>query len=116
MPHRYDASTKHLVEVRLADWLPLSGRTTSARTAIINADLATVTAAADKVLRIDERTPWLLHLELQSSRDLNLLFNLPVYNALLERQHGMLVRTVVVLLRRSAAARQLTGLIERGFP
>ncbi len=104
------------MQTRLADWLPLCGRTTTARVEVIDADLATVTAAADRVLRVDEHPPWLLHLELQASRDPDFLPNLPVYNGLLERQHRLLARTVVVLLRRTADAAELNGLIERGFP
>jgi hypothetical protein len=116
MSHRYDASTKYLVQTRLADWLPLCGRTTSAEIQIIDADLATVTAAADRVLRICEDPPWLAHLELQSSRDPDLVPNLPVYNVVLERRHRALVRTFVVLLRRPADSPELTGALQRGFP
>lgn len=116
MSHPYDASTKYLVEVRLADWQPLSGRPTTARVAVIDADLSTVTAAADRVLRIEETPPWLMHLELQSSRDPDVPVNLHVYNALLERRHGLRVQTVVVLLRPSADAPELTGEWQRGFP
>lgn len=112
----YDASTKFLVQTRLADWLPLSGRTMRGRVAIIDADLATVTAAADRVLRIDDDPPWLLHLELQSSRDPDLVSNLHLYNALLERRHGPPIQTLVVLLRRSADAPELTGELQREFP
>jgi len=115
MPHPYDASTKYLLQTRLADWLPLSGRTTTAELQVIDADLATVTAAADRVLKVCEEPPWLLHLELQASRDPDLLPNLPAYNILLERRHGALVRTVVVLLRKSADWPELTGTLERGF-
>jgi hypothetical protein len=38
MPHPYDASTKYLVQTRLADWLPLCGRTTTAELRVIDAD------------------------------------------------------------------------------
>ena len=116
MPHRFDAATKYLVDVRLPDWLPLSGRTTVAPLEIIDADLSTVTAAADRVLRVHEDPTWLLHVELQSSRDPDLLPNLPVYNALLERRHGALVRTLVVLLRPSADCLDMSGEVQRGFP
>ncbi len=112
----YDASTKYLVEVRLPDWLPLCGRTTTAPLEIVNSDLSTVTTAADRVLRVLEDPAWLMHLELQSSRDPDLLPNLPVYNTLLERRHGLLVRTMVVLLRRSADSAEMNGVIQRGFP
>jgi hypothetical protein len=116
MSHPYDASTKYLVQTRLADWLPLSGRTTAAPVELLDADLATVTAAADRVLRIREDPPWLFHVELQSSRDPDLLTNLHVYNGLLYRQHRLLVRTVLVLLRRSADSADLTGVFTRAFP
>ena len=111
----YDASTKYLVQTRLADWLPLCGRTTTAELQVIDADLATVTAAADRVLWVCEDPPWLLHLELQASRDPDLLLNLPAYNILLERQHGVLVRTVVVLLRKSAEWAGLDGHVPAGI-
>jgi hypothetical protein len=81
MSHPYDASTKYLIETRLADWLPLCGRTTTAGLEIKNADLSTVTAAADRVLLVHEDPPWLMHVELVSSRDDNLLPNLPAYNS-----------------------------------
>src|SRR5580658_624776 len=116
MSHPYDASTKYLIETRLADWLPLCGRSTTAPLEIINADLSTVTAAADRVLLVREDPPWLLHLELVSSRDDDLLPNLPAYNILLRRCHGVLVQTVVVLLRKSAEWPELIGTIQWGFP
>jgi hypothetical protein len=103
MSHPYDASTKYLLEAHLDDWFPLCGRQTTARLDIVNADLATVTAAADRVLRVNEMPPWLLHVELQSSRDPSLATNLHVYNALLERRHELAVQSFVVLLRRAAA-------------
>ena len=82
MSHPYDASTKYLIETRLADWLPLCGRFTTAELEVIDADLSTVTAAADRVLLVREDPHWLLHLELVSSRDDDLLPNLPAYNML----------------------------------
>lgn len=85
MSHPYDASTKYLVQTRLADWLPLCGRTTNAAVEVVDSDLATVTAAADRVLCVQENPPWLFPIELQSSRDPGLLPNLHVYNGLLRR-------------------------------
>jgi hypothetical protein len=57
-----------------------------------------------------------LHLELQASRDPDLVPNLLLYNALLDRRHRSLVRTVVVLLRKSADAPDLGGPWRRAFP
>ena len=116
MSQPYDASTKYLIETRLADWLPLCGRTTTAKLEIINADLSTVTAAADRVLLVREDPRWLLHLELVSSRDDDLLPNLPAYNILLLRRHRVLVQTAVVLLRKSADWPELNGTFQQGFP
>jgi hypothetical protein len=115
MSHPYDASTKYLVENRLADWLPLSGRVATGPVEIVSADLSTVTAAADRALRVHGDPPWLLHTELQSSRDPDLVSNAHLYNALLERQYGAPVQSLIVLLRRSADSPDLTGRLERRF-
>lgn len=115
MSHPYDASTKFLLQTRMADWLPLCGHATSSPVEVVDADLATVTAAADRILRVHDDPPWLLHLELQSSRDPGFVPNLPVYNVLLERRHGLPVRTVAVLLRRSADATELNGVVQKEF-
>ena len=52
MPFPYDASMKHLLSARLADWLPLSGRPVTGPVEVMDAELSTVTAAADKVVRV----------------------------------------------------------------
>jgi hypothetical protein len=85
MSHRYDASTKYLLEARLADWLPLSGRTTTAQMRIVDADVSTVTAAADRVLLVEEVDPWIMHVEFQSGRDLLLPARTQMYNTLIAR-------------------------------
>lgn len=116
MAQQYDASTKYLVEARLADWLPLSGRPVVGRVETIEADLATVTAAADKVLRIGGPPAWLLNLELQANRDPDLAARLHLYNTLLGRRHGLPVWSMVLLLRREADAPELTGAWQCQFP
>lgn len=97
MPHPYDASTKYLLEVRLGDWLPLCGRTTTAPVEIVPADVSTVTAAADRVLWVKEDPPWLMHVELQSGRDPTLPDRDHVYNTLIGWRHRLPVRSLVVL-------------------
>jgi hypothetical protein len=116
MPHRYDASTKYLLEVRLADWLPLSGRTTTAQLRIVDADVSTVTAAADRVLVVEEEEPWILHVEPQSGRDALLPARTQMYNTLIGWRHGLPVRSLIVLLRPAADGTELTGVFERRFP
>jgi hypothetical protein len=115
MPHPYDASTKYLLEVRLADWLPLCGRSTTAPIEIVPADVSTVTAAADRVLLVKEDPPWLMHVELQSGRDPLLPDRDHVYNTLIGWRHRLRVRSLMVLLRPEADGPELTGLLERGF-
>jgi predicted transposase YdaD len=116
MSHPIDANVKHLVTEWLPDWLPLSGRRADGPVEVIDADLSTVTAQADKVLRVGGEPPWLLHLELQSYRDPELAGRVHHYNALLEYRHGSPVWSVVVILNRPADHASLTGLFERGFP
>ena len=80
MSYPYDVSTKYLVDDRLPDWLPLCGHGVGAEAHVINADLATVTAEADRVLHVAEEPPWLMHLELQAGRDISLPRRILVYN------------------------------------
>ena len=63
MPKRFDATLKHLPEDYPQDWARFAGAPKSAPVTVIDADVSVVTAAADKVLRIDEPDPWLLHFE-----------------------------------------------------
>jgi hypothetical protein len=116
MPHPFDASTKYLLQVRLADWLPLIGRAVLSPVEVVDADLSTVTAAADRLLLVHEDPPWLFHAELQASYSSNLAANTHVYNTLAVRQHGVLVRSLAVLLRPDADGPNVTGVFERGFP
>lgn len=64
---RFDAILMHLPEDDRQDWARLAGG--SAPVSVIDADVSTETAAADKVLRVEEPEPWILHLEFQTSHD-----------------------------------------------
>jgi hypothetical protein len=112
----FDPTLKSLVEVGPGDWTVFAGQP-AAPTRIIDADIATVSGAADKVLRVDAVPPYLLHLEFVAGHDAaDLPTALNRRNILLDDRHGLLVRTVVVLLRPSANSPALTGLRRRGFP
>jgi predicted transposase YdaD len=105
-----------MVEVGPIDWTVFAGER-AAPTRIIDADIATVSGAADKVLRVEATLPYLLHLEFMAGHyaaDLPIALN--KRNVLLEDRHGLLVRTVVVLLKPSADSPALTGLRQRAFP
>lgn len=116
MSRPYDASLKELIERYPADWLALAGLTAQASPEVIDADISTVTAAADKVLRVGDATPWLMHFELQSSPKSELAEYLHWCNALLRHRHRLLVRTVLVLLRPAADSPGLTGVYQEQFP
>lgn len=116
MARPFDASLKDLVEQYPADWLRLVGQPTTAPIEVIDADLSTVTAATDKVIRVAEAEPWLLHLELQAGPDSGLPERLLLYNTLLRNRHRVRFRSVLVLLRRSADLRNLTGELQDQFP
>src|SRR5712691_8169529 len=115
MPQPFDATTKDLVELHPEDWLAYLGLP-SAPVEVVDADVSTVSAAADKVLRVLEPTPCLAHIELQASRDRELPDRKLLYSVLLERRHRTPVRSVVVLLRPEADGPELTGFLERRLP
>src|SRR5260370_38667317 len=107
---------KTLVEIGPADWTVFAGQP-AAPTRVLDADIATVSGATDKVLRVEARPPYLLHLEFVVGHDAaDLPAALNKRNILLDDRHGLPVRTVVVLLRPTADSPALTGLRQRGFP
>ena len=112
----YDPTLKELVETEPESWPALLGRPTGP-TEVIDADIATVSGAADKVLRVAADPPYLLHLEFVTGHDASALpRKLIVRNALLEDRHDLPVRSGVLLLHPQADSPQLTGRYERGFP
>jgi predicted transposase YdaD len=112
----YDPVLKDLVESDPASWPALLGSPTGP-TEIIDADIATVTGAADKVIHVSADPAYLLHLEFVSGHDAAALpSKLLMRNGLLDDRHGLRVRTGVVLLHPKADSPQMTGLYQRGFP
>jgi hypothetical protein len=104
------------VEAGPADWTVFAGLP-AAPTRVIDADIATVSGAADKVLHVDGVPPYILHLEFVTGHDaVALPTALNKRNVLLDDRHDLLVRTVAVLLRPEADSPALTGLRQRGFP
>jgi predicted transposase YdaD len=112
----YDPTLKALVETEPESWPAWLGRPTGPTT-VIDADIATVSGAADKVLRVAAEPPYLLHLEFVAGHIAAALpRTLHVRHALLEYRHGLRVRSAAVLLRPEADSPHLTGVYERGFP
>jgi hypothetical protein len=111
-----DDTLKHLTELSPEDWV-VQGGWPEAPAAIIDADIATIAGATDKVIRVTGPPDWLLAVDFQAGHDaLAKLPDLLLYNSALFRRHGLLVRSLLVLLHRGADSPQLTGFYERGFP
>lgn len=115
MPKPFDATTKSLIELRPADWLAYLGLPDAA-VEVIDADLSTVTASADKVLRVRETPPWLLNLEPQAGYERDLGERLLEYSVLLRRRHHLGVRTIVLLLRPAVDGPRVTGREDHFLP
>src|SRR5438552_253185 len=113
----FDATLKELIEGAAAAWPVLLGPWPFRRVEVVDADLSTMIAAADKVIRVYGDTyDWLLHVEAQSSHEVDLPKRTFEYNTLLRRRHDLFVRSVVLLLRREANASNLTGVLQLQFP
>lgn len=120
MAKQYDATLKHLLETYPADWLEQMAKLFHLHAIgpveVIDTDVSTITAAADKVFLVRSTIPWLMHLELQSSRDALLPHRVLKYNALLVERHQLPVRTIVVLLRPAADGPELNGQFRISLP
>lgn len=117
MSKPYDATSKDLIEADPAGWVTFLGCPVDASAVkLVDADVSAITAEADKVIRVDGPEPWLLHVEIQSSRDETLERRLLRYNALLRHRHDLPVASVAVLLRPAANADSLTGMLAGGAP
>ncbi len=116
MSKPFDATLKTLVEKYPLAWLAQAGIPIMGSVEVIETDLSTVTAAADKVLLIRHPKPLLIHIELQSGYDANLYRRLLLYNVLLYYRYGIPVHTILVLLRPEAQTSNLTGRVEYASP
>jgi hypothetical protein len=115
MPVPIDDTLKHLTELSPEDWV-IRGGWKAALATLIDADIATIAGATDKVIRVAGPTDWLLAVDFQAGHDtVAKLPDLLLYNSALFKRHGLPVRSLLVLLHRGADSPQLTGLYERGF-
>ena len=115
MSKPFDATTKHLIEGHPKDWLDFLGLPARSVT-VIDADVSTVTADADKVLRVEADPPYIAHLDLQADYKPRMNERFMVYNVLLGYQHDILVRTIIFLLRPAADGPLMRAPLQRQFP
>jgi hypothetical protein len=115
-PRPFDVATRGLIEADPAGWLRWLGLPVDGPVRPIDTEVSTVLAEVDKVLHVEARRPWLAHLEFQASRDRDLPVRLLEYNAILRRRHRIRVKTTVILLRKRADGKELTGRFEEIEP
>jgi predicted transposase YdaD len=117
MKKSFDATMRKLLEVDPAAWLrflhvPLSNPD---GVRVIDSNVSTITAEADKVLWVDEQEPWIEHVELQAGRDIELSDRVHHYNTSLGRSHQVPVHTTIILLRPAADGPDVNGTYERRY-
>jgi hypothetical protein len=99
MSKPFDATLKELVTCYPVDWLAQLGVPVTAPPEVVDADLSTVTAAADTLLKVGET---IVHIDIESGPDDNLARRMLLYNVLAHHHTGLPVHSVVVLLRSNA--------------
>src|SRR5262249_806960 len=104
MSKPFDRTTRQLIELGPAAWLEFLGTRVPdpTRVKVIDSNLSTILAEADRVLFIEGPQPWIEHLEIQAGRDTRLHDRLHLYSTLLEYQRQGPVRRTVILLRPAA--------------
>ena len=111
MPKPFDVSTKELVEFSPPDWLRAGLPSEAAEG--MDADLATVSTEADRVVHVTAPDEYLAHFEFQSSFDASLLSRTLRYNVLLDVKYGLPVQSVLILLRPDAETPGMSGTLTR---
>ena len=105
----FDATTKELVESGPADWVRLLGLPAD-QAKVIDADLATISTEADRVILVTAPYSYLVHLEFQSGHDgADVPERLLRYNVLLSYRHRLPVRSASFCSVVRRTARLLAG-------
>jgi hypothetical protein len=118
MSKPFDTTIRQLIEPGPAAWLEFLRTRVPDRAwvNVIDSNLATILAEADRVVFVEGPAPWIEHLEFQASRDPRLHDRAHLYSTLLEHHHHVPVRTTVILLRPAADGPELTGRREQKLP
>jgi hypothetical protein len=98
-PNASDVTAKELIWEGAPEWLDRFTTGPIGKVTIIDSNITTMTAEADKVLKVDGPNPYLLVLEPHSYHDLTLLRRLWYRQVALDYRHNLPVLTVLVLLR-----------------
>src|SRR4051812_32553000 len=113
----FDATLKDLIESDAAAWSALGSDRPARRVTVEDADVSNVTAAADKVLRVeDDAGVWLYDIEPESGHAGEAPEKLFLYSTLLAHRHKLPVCSTLLLLRPEANASVASGELQRHRP
>jgi hypothetical protein len=109
VPKPFDASTKFLVELAPEDWIAFL-RLPQGQTDLVEADLSTITAAGDKIVRVETADgSYGVHFEFQAGPDPEFVERLWQYNVLYTGKFKLPIRSVAFLLRTFDGHRRISG-------
>ncbi len=114
----FDATLNRLIDACPEDWANHFGQQLGIPPGpceSLDTDLAT-TIQADRIFRINGAFPAILHIELEGNGRLGIPKELARYNTVAAHPHDIPVMTLLVLLRRSALASDMTGKYTRRDP
>src|SRR5207248_1597418 len=111
----FDATMRRLIELEPAAWLqflriPIAD---PSRVKVIDSNLSTVSAEADKVIWVGGLDPWIEHLELQAGRSVDLPERVHWYSTLIRHGLKVPVHSTIILLRPVVDGPELNGLFEQ---
>jgi predicted transposase YdaD len=112
-PRPFDVATRRLIEDDPAGWLAWIGLPPDGPIQPLETNLSTALAEVDKVLRVEGPTPWLAHLEVQSSHDPRLPSRVLQYHVLLRHRYECPVESTIVVLRPEAYGPELSGRLDQ---
>lgn len=115
MANPFDETLKHLVEAQPSAWLEYIG-VAGDPIEVIDADISTMTTAADKVIKVGGPHPFLVHLEFQSGDPTGLGERTLFQDVALRNRHALPVYSAIILLRKKADSPKVTGVVRYTNP
>jgi predicted transposase YdaD len=112
----FDSTLKEMSERRPRPWMRLLLGRPVVDVQVINADLSTITAEADKLFLIQDPDPCLVRNEFESTYKAEAPLKGLRYSVLARSRHGLPVRTIFVLLRPEADGQAFSGTPEEEWP
>jgi len=112
----FDVATKELVWDDPAGWLQMLGVRAAGPVELVDSDITTLTAVADKVVKVGGSDPYIVNIELHSYHDKELVRTLWFRQVALDYRHNLPVLTALVLLCAEANSPHLTETYKRCLP